>query len=130
MNKKENLPEWFKNQENDLRKFQNKIRREKMTDETRKYLRSQEKNVQTPEEVGMTNKLLEIVNIINDKLTPEQRGEFFNGNLNTKNQLIDQYLDFIRLTLKYLLFDNEALKREIVELHSLLEGDDGCDLAN
>jgi len=95
-----------------------------MRDETKKYLRSQEKVVQTPEEVGMTNKLLEIVNIINDKLAPEQRGEFFNGNLNTKNQLIDQYLDFIRLTLKYILFDNEALKREIVELHNLLEGDD------
>ena len=95
-----------------------------MTDETRKYLRSTEKVAQTPEEVGMTNKLLEIVNIINEKLTPEQRGEFFNGNLNTKNQLIDQYLDFVRLTLKYLLFDNEALKREIVELHTLLEGDE------
>lgn len=102
-----------------------------MNDETKKHLRSQERAVQTPEEVGVTNKLLEIVNIINEKLTPEQRGEFFNGNLNTKNQLIDQYLDFVRLTLKYLLFDNEALKREIVELHSLLEdNNDGCDLAS
>lgn len=102
-----------------------------MSDETKKYLRSQERDTQTPEEVDMTNKLLEIVNIINEKLTPEQRGEFFNGNLNTKNQLIDQYLDFVRLTLKYLLFDNEALKREIVELHSLLEdNNDGCDLAS
>jgi hypothetical protein len=100
-----------------------------MTDETRKYLRSTERKIQEPDD--MTNKLLEIVNIINEKLTPEQRGEFFNGNLNTKNQLIDQYLDFVRLTLKYLLFDNEALKREIVELHGLLEGDnDGCDLAS
>jgi hypothetical protein len=103
----------------------------KMNDETKKYLRSQERTLQTPEEVGMTNKLLEIVNIINDKLTPEQRGEFFNGNLNTKNQLIDQYLDFVRLTIKYIIFDNEALKREIAELHSLLENnDDGCDLAS
>lgn len=102
-----------------------------MQDETKKFLRSQERVVQPLNEVGMTNKLLEIVNIINDKLTPEQRGEFFNGNLNTKNQLINQYLDFIRLTVKYLLFDNEALKREIMELHSLLEGDDNnCDLAS
>jgi len=99
-----------------------------MADETRKYLRSTEKKIQEPNDVN--NKLLEIVNIINNQLSLEQRGEFFNGNLNTPDQLIDQWLDFIRLTIKYIIFDNEALKREIVELHSLLEGDDGCDLAN
>jgi len=102
-----------------------------MTEKTKKYLRNEEKEIQTPEDLNMTNKLLEIVNTINDKLSPNERGEFFNGNFNTREQLIDQYLDFVRLTLKYLLFDNEALKREIMELHSILEdNNDGCDLAS
>ena len=102
-----------------------------MTEKTKKYLRNEEKEIQTLEDLNMTNKLLEIVNTINDKLSPNERGEFFNGNFNTREQLIDQYLDFVRLTLKYLLFDNEALKREIMELHSILEdNNDGCDLAS
>lgn len=95
-----------------------------MTDENRKYLRSQEKAVQTPEKISVTSKLLEIVNIINEGLTPEQRGEFLDGNLNTKNQLVNQYLDFIRLTLKYMLFDNESLRKEIVQLRAIIDEDD------
>lgn len=104
-----------------------------MNDETKKYLRSNERKIQNPTEdkIDINNKILEIVNLLNNQLSVEQRGDFFNGNLNTPNQLIDQYLDFIRLNLKYIIFDNEALKREIVELHSLLEdNNDGCDLAS
>jgi len=100
-----------------------------MTDETKKYLKSTERKTQEPDE--MTTKLLEIVNVINSQLLPEQREEFFNGSLNSKDQLVSQYLDFISLTVKYILFDNEALKREIMELHSILEdNNDGCDLAS
>lgn len=106
-----------------------------MRDETKKYLRSQETAVQIPEsEISINNKILEIINIINNQLAiPTDRAIIIEqcGGLNTKNQLIDNYLDFIRLTLKYIIFDNEALKREIVELQNMLEGDDGgCDLDN
>lgn len=105
-----------------------------MRDETKKYLRSTERKIQNPAEdkININNKILEIVNLLNNQLSVEQRGDFFNGNLNTPAQLIDQWIDFIRLNLKYMIFDNESLKREIAELHNLLEGDDtdNCDLAS
>lgn len=101
-----------------------------MIDETKKYLRSQEGVIQTPEEISPTDKLMEIIDVINNQLSPGQRGDLLDGKLDTKVQIVSNCLDFVRLTLKYIIFDNEALKRENAQLHSLLEDEDGCDLAS
>lgn len=103
-----------------------------MTDKSKEYIKKldERRGSRTPEQNSMANKLAAIVNLISDKMTPEERGDIFNGRFNTTDELVDMYLDFIRLTLTYVLFDNEVLKRENAQLHSLLEDEDGCDLAS
>lgn len=102
-----------------------------MTEKNKEYIKKldEQRRALTPEQNSVANRLAEIINLISDKMTPEERVEVFSSKFNTTDQLVDMYLDFIKLTIKYLIFDNEALKREIAELHNLLN-DDGCDLAS
>ena len=97
-----------------------------MTEKSKEYIKKldEQRRGRTPEQNGMANKLAEIVNLINDKMTPEERGEAFNGKFNSTDELVDMYLDFIKLTVGYILYDLEATRRECKSLKDMLDGKD------
>lgn len=105
-----------------------------MTEKSKEYVKKldEQRRGRTPEQNSMANKLAEIVNIISDKMTPEERGEAFNGKFNSTDELVDNYLDFIKLTVGYMIYDLEATRREAGALRQMLDerdvGNDNDDL--
>lgn len=97
-----------------------------MTEQSKEYIKKldEQRRKRTPEQNSMANKLAAIINLISDRMTPEERGEAFSGKFNTTDDLIDMYLDFLKLTVLYMIYDLEATRREANSLREMLEGKD------